>query len=131
MVLYLNRYLSLGQIVHVIDYISSAAYRAVPLNSVDPVSDTTTIIDPNDKNASPFGWHETAVSFTNTLGNNARAFVAAKGNKRYFAEGGKKLEFLSGFEKEKSPQENRDACLTNLFYGKLFHFLIYCRQYDA
>ena len=106
-----------GQIVHVIDYISSAAYRAVPLNSVDPVSDTTTIIDPNDKNASPYGWHESSASFTNTQGNNARVYVIEKGNKRYFADGGKSLEFLAGFQKEKSPQENRDASIVNLFYG--------------
>lgn len=96
------------------------------MNLVDPLRDTTTLIDPNDKNASPFGWHKAAVSFTNTQGNNARVFVAAQGNKRYFAEGGKKLEFLSGFHKEKSPQENRDASITNLFYGELSD-LSYCK----
>jgi hypothetical protein len=98
----------------------------VPFNSVDPVSDSKTIIDPNDKNASPHGWHESSASFTNTQGNNARVFTIVQGNKRYFAEGGKKLQFLSGFQKDKSPPDNRDASITNLFYViNMMHDLSY------
>lgn len=95
-------------------------YRAVPLSSVNPVSDSRTMIDPDDKNASPHGWHQASVSFTNTQGNNARVFTVGEGNKRYFAEGGKNLHFLSGFETNKSPKDNRDASITNLFYGDVY-----------
>ncbi len=109
----------LGQIVQVIDYISPARYKAVPITKNNPLKDLTVIENPSVVKASPLGWHRSKQNFTNSQGNNAKVYSNVRpGNKRYFVNGGDMLEFLSLPDLKKSPTEkaNLEAAIINLFY---------------
>ena len=121
--------LGLGQIVHVVDFISSATYKVVPLSKTDPVQDLAIVKDPHLVKASPYGWHNGTETSTSTQGNNARVYtVIHPGAKKYFTDGGKDLQFTPSPDFSKGPTEgaNRDASVTNLFYGEFtiaFNFI--------
>jgi extracellular elastinolytic metalloproteinase len=118
-----------GQIVQVIDFISSATYRVVPFTQVSPLNDLETTKDPAIQNASPFGWHKSTREFTSSQGNNARVYsVVRPENRRHFSEGGGDLKFENEFNPVVAPTEgtNRDLSITNLFYViNMMHDLSY------
>ena len=99
---------------------SSATYKALPLSFKDPTKEITLIQDPAYKKASPYGWHNATQLYTNTQGNNAKVYSNLQpGHKRYFVDGGQELQFLAHADFTQAPTEvvNRDAAITNLFYG--------------
>ncbi|ELU37468.1 metalloprotease MEP2 [Rhizoctonia solani AG-1 IA] len=66
-----------GEVVNVIDFVSDASYRVVPLNVQDPEKGYSVQTDPADTTASPNGWHQTGSTTTsNTSGNNVISYKA-------------------------------------------------------
>ncbi len=108
--------------MQVVDFISSAMYKVVPLSKTDPTQDLSIVKDPHMPQASPYGWHNGTEISTNTQGNNARVYtIVHPGAKRFYANGGQDLQFLPSPDFSKGPTEgvNRDASVINLFYGIL------------
>ena len=93
--------------------------------------------DPENINASPFGWHDTngmaGAEFTTTRGNNVWAQEDADGNNGtgYSPDGGTSLEFDFPLNLDQEPEGYRDASITNLFYWNNFmHDLWYEYGFD-
>ena len=114
-----------GSIVSVVDWVDrfEAQYEVytVPGKSPDD-GPRTSVQDPWDKKASPFGWHDTngsaGAEFNDTRGNNADAYedsAAANGpGKR--ADGGSTRDFTFPIDLAKDPSTYQAAAITNLFY---------------
>lgn len=93
--------------------------------------------DPADDEASPYGWHDedglTGPEYTITRGNNVLARDDRDGNNfgGYSPDGGENLNFDFAFDPSKSPSDNLDASLTNLFYwNNLMHDISYHYGFD-
>ncbi len=101
----------------------TASYRvfAMPLES--PRHGNRTIeVDPDDADASPYGWHDTdgsdGAEFTITRGNNVFARDDKDGNNSGGSspDGGSTLTFNDSFDINQSAALFTDAAITNLFY---------------
>ncbi|KAJ7275092.1 Fungalysin metallopeptidase-domain-containing protein [Mycena rebaudengoi] len=70
-----------GNLVSVVDYVSHATYRVVPITKDSPLAGFETLVDPEDAEASPNGWHSIVANkdLTKTMGNNV--IVSSKGRK--------------------------------------------------
>ncbi|KAF8751137.1 Fungalysin metallopeptidase (M36) [Rhizoctonia solani] len=100
-----------GEVVNVIDFVSDASYRVVPLNVQDPEKGYSVQTDPADTTASPNGWHQTGSTTTS----NTRATTAT--NNYDYA-------YNSAVSPTTSP--NVDAARVNAFYtGNMVHDLTY------
>jgi PKD repeat protein len=82
--------------------------------------------------ASPFGWHDTdgiaGPEFTITQGNNVHAYEDENDTDQpgYSPDGGAALNFDFPLDLTQSPQANRDAIITNLFYmNNVIHDILY------
>lgn len=104
----------------------AARYRvfALPLESPNE-GDRTVERGPDDRKASPFGWHDTdgkrGHEFTTTRGNNAHAYAdytpgANTPLPMMDADGGEDLIFDFELDFSQPPHLWRDAAVTNLFY---------------
>ena len=100
------------------------SYRvyALPVESPSHGS-RTTISDPADPVASPFGWHDTdglaGAEYSITNGNNVHAYQDRDGNfgsSNDEPDGGASLDFNFPFVTSNEPPQNQDAAVTNLFY---------------
>jgi extracellular elastinolytic metalloproteinase len=64
-------YITLGQIVEVVDYVHKASYEVIELPHRSPLDGFSVVVDPMDIVASPLGWHNDKNSnYTTTQGNN-------------------------------------------------------------
>jgi extracellular elastinolytic metalloproteinase len=66
-----------GELVSVTDFVAKATYRVLPIWKQNPTEGFETLVNPEDKTASPYGWVSTdGVSSSNeTAGNNAIAAI--------------------------------------------------------
>ena len=128
-----------GEIMGLMDWVSEASYDVYPLGVNDPEDgDRKTVIDPADKEASPYGWHAYRKKhFETTQGNNVVAQENLDGRtnddyrKQYRPSGGKDLEFEFPMEKTQTPGDYLDAAITNLFYwNNVMHDLFYKYGFD-
>ena len=110
---------------------------ALPLES--PIhGNRTTVIDPDDATASPYGWHDTngatGSEFTITRGNNVHAYQDAADNNASLGDepdGGQNLLFDFTLDLNQEPSTNRDAAITNLFYwNNIIHDVWYQYGFD-
>lgn len=89
-----------------------------------PGEGRTTVNQPADALASPFGWHDTngavGAEFTITQGNNAQAYTDTDANNvpdpGSSPDGGAGLDFLFPIDHTQAPSTYRPAAVTNLFY---------------
>jgi|GEM_PF-2108685 len=92
--------------------------------------------DPDDPNASPYGWHDTngqpGSEFTDTRGNNVDAYEDGD-NQGHRASGGASLQFNFPFNQNYSTSnQSEDAALTNLFYwNNIIHDVLNYQGFDA
>ena len=98
-------------------------YKVFPLSIESPSHGMRQlVIDPADKTASPYGWHDIdgiiGPEFTDTRGNNAQVQEDIRGSNSGGdrAEGGSELIFDYDLNFNMDPKDNVDASLTNLFY---------------
>ncbi|KAF8721175.1 Fungalysin metallopeptidase (M36), partial [Rhizoctonia solani] len=120
-----------GEVVSVVDFVSSAtAYRVTPFTSQD-LSDTgfSLITDPFDELASPNGWHRYGTTnTTDTSGNNVRAYVA--GNAGYETTVQSSSTNIYNYVRDPTLSvyqgPNPDAARVNVFYiANMMHDLTY------
>ena len=99
----------------------------------------TTVVDPADPVASPFGWHDTdgvpGPESTLTTGNNVDAYTDTDFNNLpdlgSRADGGATLDFTFALDLGLSPASNTDAAVTELFYwNNRLHDIFYAYGFD-
>lgn len=112
--------LMLGQVVEVVDFYNKASYHAIKLPNATPLDGFTTIVDPADKNASPFGWHNDGrTSHINTVGNNVDVHVDRAGwFYTAFRPSSINHQFDSNWKanEDVKSRDNLQASAVNLFY---------------
>ncbi|KAH9053793.1 metalloprotease [Lactarius vividus] len=115
-------------LLSVTDFVARASYRVLPIHEQDPSQGFQTIVDPQDKSASPNGWHQEFSTTTNiTAGNNA---IAYKGSQliNVTVQTSAVLNFIYpvDFTQDPSKGTNVQAATTNAFYVvNTFHDLAY------
>jgi extracellular elastinolytic metalloproteinase len=105
-----------GELVSVTDYVAHATYRVLPIWKASPaVGDFETLVDPEDKTASPYGWRSTdGVKFNNfTAGNNAVSAIAS--TTAHFTAPD---EFIYPYTNGTDPftESHQKAAIVNAFY---------------
>lgn len=127
-----------GELLRLVDWVDHARYEvfALPLESPND-GDRSTVLDPHDPTASPFGWHDTdgvdGSERTDTRGNNVRAQEDANaddsGGSR--PEGGAELAFDFDLDLGLPPSQYGSAAITNLFYWtNVLHDVYYQYGFD-
>lgn len=115
-----------------------SAYNIFPFPLEAPTfGPRQTLVDPNDLTASPFGWHDTdgvdGPEYTITRGNNVFAYEdqANTNMPGYSPDGGANLNFDFPLDLTKTPDANKDAIITNLFYvNNTIHDITYHHGFD-
>ena len=114
-------------------------YHVFPQPVESPIHGTTAIVvDPQDPEASPFGWHDIdgveGAEFTITRGNNVWAQEDDNGNNGtslFQTDGGEDLVFDFPFDFNSEPIVSIDAATTNLFYwNNVIHDVMYHYGFD-
>src|SRR5690606_25853036 len=99
----------------------------------------TLVVDPDDADASPFGWHDTdgapGAEHTRTRGNNVHAYIDANDDDSPDAgsdpDGGAGLVFDFPNNLGGAPSTYRDAAVTNLFYwNNIIHDVLWRYGFD-
>ncbi|WP_116108630.1 M36 family metallopeptidase [Lewinella sp. IMCC34191] len=104
-----------------------AMYYVYPFGLESPLDgDRQLMFEPADRQASPFGWHDTdgiaGPEYTITRGNNAYAYRDADGQRNepdtgYVANGEAALDFDFPLDPHRRPEAMVQASLTQLFYN--------------
>jgi|GEM_PF-2194963 len=108
------------------------SYRVYPVPVESPIHNSplpptdgrTTVANPDNAAASPFGWHDTngiaGAEFTTTQGNNVHAYTDTDANNTPDAgsspDGGAGLSFNFPLDLTQAPSTYRPAAVTNLFF---------------
>ena len=134
-----------GAVVGRTNWNADAQYSVFPLpqESPDDGPTRTTLVDPNDPAASPFGWHDTngaaGAEFTFTRGNNVNACVDADANNVCDAasqpDGTAALDFTGALVPldlpNQQPAAYKPAAVVNLFYwNNIMHDVAYQYGFD-
>jgi hypothetical protein len=99
----------------------------------------TTVTNPADADASPFGWHDTngasGAEFTTTRGNNVHAYLDQDANNQpdpgQDVDGGPGLQFHFDVDLTEHAQDYREAVTANLFYmNNVIHDVMYGYGFD-
>ena len=118
------------------------SYRVIPFPFESPAHGPFTLVaDPDDADASPFGWHDTngaaGSETTNTTGANAFAYTDTDANNSPDAgsspDGGSGLVFDFPFDETQSATAavNRPASVVNTFYWtNVFHDILWQYGFD-
>jgi extracellular elastinolytic metalloproteinase len=119
---------------------SSYRVYAIPAESPNhaspppPAEGRTTVSQPADALASPYGWHDTngaaGAEFTVTQGNNVQAYTDTDANNvpdpGSSPDGGAGLDFLFPIDHTLAPSTYRPAAVSNLFYvNNIMHDVSY------
>jgi len=103
--------------------LAGESYNVYPMPLESPLDGGRSIVnDPQDLNASPFGWHDTnganGAEFTITRGNNVWAQDDTNGNNGtgFSPNGGSGLDFDFTLNLNNAPSTYLSAAITNLFY---------------
>jgi hypothetical protein len=116
---------SSGELLDRSDYFTHASYHVFPHPAESPdETEQTTVAEPADADASPFGWHDTngaaGAEFTITRGNNVFAYTDTDANNKpdpgSSPDGGVSLAFGALANLTGTPSTYRAAAVTNLFY---------------
>ncbi len=129
-----------GAEVDRVNYTSGATYEgfAEPVESPS-FGARTTIVDPADPVASPFGWHDTdgliGAEFTVTRGNNASAYTDVDANNQpdpsSQPDGGAGLVFTAPLNLGVPPATSTDAAVINAFqFVNRLHDVAYAFGFD-
>ncbi|MBR9859606.1 T9SS type A sorting domain-containing protein [bacterium] len=117
---------------------ANSGYRVYPFPVESPNHGSRVLVeDPEDENASPYGWHDVngsaGAEYTYTRGNN----VYAQDDKGGFntggssPDGGSSLIFDNALDTSESPLLYTDAAITNLFYwNNIMHDVWYQYGFD-
>ncbi len=105
-----------GDVLYAGDWIDAASYTVFALPTENPDDGArTTVTDPSDPTASPYGWHDTngapGAEYTNTQGNNVSASVNGT-----YPDGGATLTFDFPLDLTQDPSSYSSASTTNMFY---------------
>jgi extracellular elastinolytic metalloproteinase len=104
-----------GELVSVTDFVAQATYRVLPIWKEYPTDGLETLVNPEDKVASPYGWLSTdGVNFNNfTAGNNAIAAIWADTAPATAAD-----EFVYPYAvgEDVSTASQKRAAIVNAFY---------------
>jgi extracellular elastinolytic metalloproteinase len=102
------------------DWVSSASYTVIKIGDEDiSVNNRTLVVNPDDKLASPKGWHDFAGVQTNTTrGNNVEVAIPVEtaGETTYFMPQSVNGNFTYPIDLSKDPSTYCEASATNLFY---------------
>jgi hypothetical protein len=107
--------------------------------SAPPADARTSVANPDDPTASPFGWHDTdgapGAEYTVTRGNNVHAYTDVDGNNSpdqgSSPDGGASLAFDFPIDLAQDPSAYRPAAVTNLFYwSNVIHDVLYRYGFD-
>ena len=118
---------STGKLRMLADWVEHATYNVLPMPTESPADGPFELVaDPHAAAlpASPFGWHDTngvaGAEFTTTIGNNVDAHLDRDGNNvadtASRPDGGAGLNFNAVFDPARSPAQNANVAVTNLFY---------------
>lgn len=119
--------------------LQNGTYHVFPFDVESPIhGEQEVIVDPADPEASPLGWHDTngipGPEFTITRGNNVHAYAdinAQNQSNDDEPDGGPDLTFDFEFSPTKSPNEQQDAAVTQLFYmNNIMHDITYHYGFD-
>jgi len=116
----------------------SGSYNVFPLPVEAPTFGQPNVLkDPHHLVGSPYGWHDTngseGAEFTITRGNNVYSYDDPFdfNEPGYSPDGGADLNFNFPFDLYQSPEQNKDAILTNLFYlNNVLHDILYVHGFD-
>lgn len=120
----------------------SPSYDVFPLPAENPDDNggvQSTVVDPADATASPFGWHDTdgiaGAEFTDTQGNNvvAQDDLDANNTGGSRPDGGATLDFNFPWDPAMQPGDgdNLNAAIVNLFYmNNIIHDITYLYGFD-
>jgi extracellular elastinolytic metalloproteinase len=131
-----------GQVWTQFDWAAGDQYRVYPLPSESPNHITprppgdgrVLVQNPANRNASPFGWHDTngaaGAESTLTQGNNVLAYTDVDANNAVdpgsMPNGGTALNFNFTLNLQQAPSAYRPAVVTNLFYlNNMIHDIQY------
>lgn len=101
----------------------------IPLPHTNPTEGFRVVKNPDDKFASPLGWHtDGKTNYTVTRGNNINLYIPVKltlskgkpkENVEYRANGGETLEFMSRWRPDEKPSSktNRDTSEVIFFFN--------------
>jgi hypothetical protein len=111
----------------------AGTYNVFPMPIESPSHGSRSIIsNPDDANASPYGWHDTngasGAEYTTTRGNNVLAQEDVNGNNGsgVLANGGAGLNFNFPLDLSQQPINYQNAALTNLFFwNNIMHDVYY------
>ncbi|QIE59971.1 T9SS type A sorting domain-containing protein [Rasiella rasia] len=115
------------------NFLAGESYNVYAMPKESPLDGGRTVVnDPQDLNASPYGWHDTnganGAEYTITRGNNCWAMEDANGNNGtgYSPNGNAGLDFNFPINFNNQPSTYRDAAITNLFYwNNIMHDVYY------
>ncbi|MFZ1704186.1 MAG: M36 family metallopeptidase, partial [Saprospiraceae bacterium] len=134
-------------IIQPMGVMDGSSYRVYPepvespnhVTPFPPADGRTTIDEPADLVASPFGWHDTngilGAEFTTTQGNNVHAYTDTDANNvpdpGSSPDGGAGLDFIFPIDLTMPPSAYRPAAVTNLFYwNNYLHDFAYKYGFD-
>ena len=125
-----------GEVVKAVNWTQDAAYRvfAAPLEHPGQGEDTL-VVDPQDPQASPNGWHQAgATQYTDTRGNNVFAQEDSDANNSggRRPDGGSDLIFDFPIDlTTQEPADYENFAVTNLFYwNNLLHDVLWHHGFD-
>ncbi|KAI8057059.1 Fungalysin metallopeptidase-domain-containing protein [Syncephalis plumigaleata] len=120
------------RIISLVDWVVSATYRVVKIGNNNPADTPRELVsNPDDKLASPAGWHDQGnKKFTTTIGNNVYAQENLNGDANWEnktrPDGGNDLVFDFPHDASKAPVNSINASITNLFYvNNIMHDIFY------
>ncbi|KAF9486149.1 metallo proteinase 10 [Pholiota conissans] len=105
-----------GDLLSVTDFVADASYTVVPVERLSFSEGTVTLVDPQNLQSSPFGWHSDGTqSSTSTTGNNVAASIVGK---RPVSQTSRGLNFNAQYDDTLDPTvtENQQAAVVNGFY---------------
>ncbi|MBZ0328085.1 MAG: T9SS-dependent M36 family metallopeptidase [Altibacter sp.] len=116
----------------------AGSYNVFPMPIESPNHGSRSIVsNPDDANASPYGWHDTngasGPEYTTTRGNNVLAQEDVNGNNGTgtMANGGAGLNFNFPLDLSQQPIVYQNAALTNLFFwNNIMHDVYYQYGFD-
>ncbi|KAJ3505748.1 hypothetical protein NLJ89_g7254 [Agrocybe chaxingu] len=106
-----------GELVSVTDFVSKASYLVLPMDRESLEEGFETLVDPQDVEASPVGWHNTGTANTTTTsGNNALVFKTSASFTSSQTSDDLNFEYVQNPSAAPTVQVNVDAARVNAFY---------------
>jgi extracellular elastinolytic metalloproteinase len=104
-----------GELVSITDFVAQATYRVLPIWKQYPTDGFETLVNPEDKEASPYGWLSTdgVTSNNYTGGNNAAAAINGITAPQTAPD---EFVYLYTLDNYPSTVTNRNAAIVNAFY---------------